>query len=93
MIPKSFQIFGFTVKVKITDEIDDGSDGRYSGSQETIEIRPTSSKLTIAYQEQVFWHETVHCILQMLSYDKLDKDEAFVDRFAQCLWQIQKTMK
>jgi len=93
MIPKSFQIMGFTIKIQITDDIDDHSDGRYVGAQEKIDIRPVSSKLTSDYQEQIFWHEAVHCILQMQSYDKLDKDEAFVDRIAQCLWQIDKTRK
>jgi len=93
VIPKSFQILGHTIKVKITKDVDEACDGHYSGSTQEILIRPAGEKMSVANQEVTFWHEVVHCIFQMMSYDKYDKDESFVDRIAQCLYQIDKTRK
>ena len=93
MIPQSFQIMGHTVKIMITDDMPDDSDGEWRPPLNQIRIRPVSKTLGKVNQEQIFWHETVHCILDCLSYKELSKDEAFVDRVAQCLFQIDKAKK
>lgn len=80
---------GHTIKVTITDDIDDGSVGHFNPKTKEIRVRPQPTTL----QEQTYYHELVHCILGHLSYDDLDADEKFVDRFAQCLHQILKTGK
>ncbi len=93
MIPKSFQILGNTIKVKITEDVDDHSVGNYSGDTHQISILPVGKKMSSDNQAVTFWHEVVHCIFQTMSYDEYDKDEALVDRIAQCLYQIDKTKK
>lgn len=87
IIPKSFQIMGHTIKVTITDDLDSTDVGSYKSG--IIKVRPQPDTL----QGQTYCHEMVHCILQHLSYDDLDADERFVDRFAQCLFQILTTGK
>ena len=93
MIPKGFQILGHTIKVNITDNIPEGSVGEWKGNQQTISIRPASKDFPKSLQEQTFWHEVMHCIFSMLSYDEYDKDEQLVDRISQCLHQIDRTKK
>ena len=93
MIPKSFQVLGHTIKVKITNDIDPGSVGIWKGNKQEISILPVSDTFPKSLQEQTFWHEVMHCIFSMLSYDEYDKDEALVDRISQCLYQIDKTRK
>ena len=91
MIPQSFQIMGHTVTVKITDDLPEGADGLWSAGTNEIRICPASKKLSKSNQEQIFWHEVVHCIFDMLSYEEYSKDEKLVDRVAQCLYQTQTT--
>jgi len=93
MIPKSFKIFGHTIKVKITKDVSDGTDGEWSPAALEIRIKPVSENLAESWQEQTFWHEVVHAIFDTLSYDDYGKDEELVDRIAQCLHQIDKTKK
>ena len=93
MIPKSFQILGHTIKVKITDNVPENSVGEWKGNQNVIHIRPVGDDMPESLQEQTFWHEVVHCIFSTLNYDKHDKDEQLVDLIAGCLHQIDKTKK
>lgn len=89
MIPKSFQIMGHTVAVKVTNRLDSDRVGEFDAREGIIRIRPQSESM----QDQTYFHELVHCILTHLSYDDLNNNEQFVDLFAQCLYQIQKTGK
>lgn len=40
-----------------------------------------------------YYHELVHAILSTMGAQDLNKDEAFVDNFANLLWQSVKTSK
>jgi len=93
MIPKSFQIMGHTVKVSITENLDEGDNGRYQPDLNEIRIRPVGPLFDASTQEQTFWHEATHCIFSVLSYDSHYKNERLVDRIGQCLYQIDKTRK
>lgn len=42
---------------------------------------------------QTFWHETMHAMLDMLSYDRLSGNEQFVDQMAGCIHQVLVTKK
>lgn len=88
MIPNSFECMGFTINVHTTTELKKNIHGKWEPSTQQILIRWND---TFQMQEQTFWHEAVHCILDNLSYDELSHDENFVDRFAQCLYQLEKT--
>jgi len=93
MIPKSFQLMGHTIKVKITEDISDNNVGEYKPQQQEIHVLPVSENFTTSNQEQTFWHETMHVVFDVLSYPKHYTDEALVDRIGQCLYQIEKTKK
>lgn len=93
MIPKSFQLMGHTIKVKITKSVSEGTVGEWSPGQLEIRIKPVDDGISESYQEQIFWHELTHCIFDLMAYEDHGKDEALVDRIGQCLYQINKTMK
>ena len=88
MIPKKFQCMGFTVPVKVGRMKDSTADGHYHGREPRIVISDGATKQV---QEQTFWHEYVHCALTVLGYEEMNSNEQFVDQFAQCLYQLEKT--
>ena len=81
---------GFTIVVNVGVMEDKSADGHFYGCEQRISI---SKEITKQVQEQTFWHEYMHCVLTTLGYDKLNNDEKFVDRMAQCLYQLEKTRK
>jgi hypothetical protein len=86
VIPKKFQIFGQTYKVKQVVKIDkEGSWGEHDASKNTIKIKKS---LTQEQKEQVYLHELMHCMFESLGYDALDRDEILVDTMAKALHQI-----
>jgi len=93
MIPKSFQLMGHTIKVKITEHLSEDNVGEWKPAQQEILILPDSKNFTKSNQEQTFWHETMHAIFDVLSYPDHYVDEQLVDRIGQCLHQIDKTRK
>jgi len=90
MIPRSFKCMGFRIKVSLENIEDDDLDGKFSFEDSKIII---NNKASFQIIEQTFWHEWMHCALGTLGYDKLDKDEKFVDRMAQLLYQLETTRK
>lgn len=91
IIPKSFQIFGETYKVKQLIKVH--KDDRWGEHEPTGNVIKIKKSLNEDQKEQVYLHEVVHCILTNLSYEELNNDEVFVDRFAKALHQILKTSK
>lgn len=88
-IPKRFQLMGLTINVTLCDT-GENDNGNWSLNEQQIRI---DKSLKEEMQLQTFWHEAVHACLQVLSYDELGDDEAFVDRLAFCLAQIDRTRK
>jgi len=93
MIPKSFQLMGHTIKVRITTDVSEDNVGEWKPAQQEILVLPVGKKFTKSNQEQTFWHETMHAIFDVLSYPDHYVDEQLVDRIGQCLHQIDKTRK
>lgn len=90
-IPKTFQIFGKTITVKQPWKVDrEDSRGEWLYEKAVIKLRRS---LNIEEKEVVFWHETVHSILDTLEYNDLSNDERFVERFSKALHQVLKTAK
>lgn len=87
-IPKSFECMGMTVRVHVGGLEHADEHGTYDHDSRTIAIAPNKNK---QFTESTFWHEYVHCALQTLGHDDLNKDEAFVERLAQCLYQLERT--
>lgn len=89
-IPKQFDCMGFTIPVVIEEIRAEDLHGEYDVVDPAIRISKESAKQV---QEQTFWHEYVHCALTTLGYSKLNKDEKFVDRMGQCLYQLERSRK
>ncbi len=91
LIPKQFQLFGKTYKVKQLVKIDKtGSWGEYDSATNTIKLK---KDLEPDQKEQTYLHELMHCILDQLNYNTLYFNEKFVDTVANALHQILKTSK
>jgi hypothetical protein len=89
MIPKTFKLFNTTWTVKQVNKIDkQGSMGLCDYGLATISLRKNLKK---DIKEATFHHELIHAILDTLNYDKLSRDEKFVDTFGQALHQALKT--
>jgi len=84
---------GHTIKVKITTDLPENSDGCWKTKKQEIHLLPVGEGITASNQEQTFWHEVMHVIFEVLSYDEHNEDEVLVDRIGQCLYQIDKTRK
>ena len=89
-IPSEFECMGMTVKVEMDGLHNSEEHGTYDHDRNLIAI---DSKQTKQNKSATFWHEYVHCALSTLGYYELNKDEEFVERMAQCLYQLEKTRK
>ncbi len=91
IIPKQFQLFGETIKVKQVVKVDkENSLGEFSPETNTIKIKKS---LQQDQKESTFYHELMHCLVLSLGYDKLYNDEVFIDTMGKGLHQILNTFK
>lgn len=95
-IPATFTLGGVTHTVEMTSSIEDTQDlGLYDPIRKVI----TSAKscrgrvLPPSFQQQTFFHELVHAILNTMRKDDLYDDESFVNTFASFLNEAINTMK
>lgn len=95
VIPTSFDLFGITISVRLDDQLAaiHSATGQWQDAQNTIVLQAPGTGFPETTIEQAFWHEVVHACLSRLSYDEQSRDEAFVDRLGQCLYQIEKTVR
>jgi hypothetical protein len=93
MIPSRFSILGQTIKVVFIDDLADRYEmaGRWRPTLNTIELQPPDEYYSEDYVNQTFWHEAVHAALEILGYEDQSKEEDFVDRMGQAIYQIIKT--
>lgn len=90
-IPSEFQLLSRTFKIIQVPKISiNGELGMCYSQQGIIKLR---KNLKRELKEQIFWHETVHSILDSLGYDKLSEDESLVDSMGSAIYQVIKTMK
>ena len=96
-IPMSFELMGETITVKYIDDmvVRDNNVGVACYSTNEIQIQSNSKAIPRNKEQlrQTFLHELVHFILMKLNKLELNKDEAFVDSFADLLLQFEKSSK
>ena len=97
MIPKSFEIFGHTIKVKYFNDLVQRTDNVGEASFRTNEIHLQKNCKGVqrpeSQMEQSFWHEAVHMIFNQLNEPELRGNEKLVDMVGSCIQQILKTAK
>jgi len=103
-IPKSFNLFGHTIRVVFSaskfDE-EDGAFGFASYRRNEIQIRPSSeiTPLTEDCLEQTFYHELAHFIIYYAehAYDRnkepMYKNEGFIDLVGNLMHQAVKSFE
>jgi len=95
--PKHFQIFGQKIKINYRkDMLGQGALGMYVHDSKRIDIQThdvEGKEIDEDMLTQILRHEQTHCILSYLSLHELNMDEKFVDNFALCWHQIDKTMR
>jgi hypothetical protein len=103
-IPKTFEVMGHRVTVRITPEKTIGAHakaigckgdnsnlcGLYDHSTHTIFL---SDKLKGTELHQTFLHEKMHCLLESAGKPKLSENEGFVDLLSELLYQSIVTVK
>jgi len=96
-IPKSFQLFGTTIKVVFDDKFNNnnGSYGIYDPTTQTITLTGTykDSGLSKDMIESVFFHEVIHAILGAMNQHELSQTEEFTQVLSQLFHQFIKTQK
>jgi len=96
-IPKTFQIFGQTIKVIFKKNLIDKEEsfGIWDYNKNIIYLQPSTRKhrLTKEQIESTFVHEYLHTSLDLLGYEELSKDEKFVNQLSLCIHQIVKNIK
>ena len=91
-IPKKFNVFGESHKVKLLKKVDKGESlGDWNPANNTIRLEKASSTRNQDQVEQTLIHELVHVCLDHLGYEHLSNDEKFVDAFSKAWHQILKT--
>jgi len=96
-IPTQIQLHAQTIKTVYDDNLMDNHDcvgeARYRKNEIALQTLSNTTARPITQQEQWYCHELVHHILNQMGKDELDKDEAFVDLFANLLHQALVTAK
>lgn len=92
-IPKSFKIFGQTIRVRFDKDLIENEEIYGLSCFETNEItlQTPGSNLTQTQVEVTFLHEMIHMILSNASFDKESKNERLVDTLANLIHQVMKT--
>jgi hypothetical protein len=92
MIPKSYNLLGYTIHTKIVPEVEwNNKDcvGTYEPHRHRILIR---DGLSAALTQHTCYHEMVHSILSAMGHP-LNEDENFVDMFSGLLHQALSSAK
>jgi hypothetical protein len=88
-IPRSFELYGRTIRV-ISDELGDDTAGKWHEGRDLIRIDTDQPR---DLRVQSFLHEFLHAALEALGREDLSKDEAFVDGLAGLIHQMNKSAK
>lgn len=95
-IPKEFQLFGQTIKVKHSNLLSHDRDlvGSAKLRDNTIILQKSNNGVKVPrdYMEDIFLEEMLHFVLTMLREDEVN-NEAFVQRLSHCIHQVFKTAK
>ena len=97
-IPNSIQIAGQEITVEIVEKLGTNL-GVCCLAQSYIRIakkymcQNEEQEQSETSQEQTFWHELVHCILDAMCENKLNGNEKFVSIFSGFLYEAMKASK
>ena len=94
-IPEHFALGGVEHTVETLESLDDGDFGLYDPVCKRIQVAKTSRRreVPLSFQQQTFFHELVHAILNTMRKDDLYDDESFVNTFASFLNEAVNTME
>jgi len=96
-IPEKFELMGDTITVKFVNSLitEDDTVGQASYRMNEIRLQRNSdfTPRTAEQTRKTFLHELIHFILYKMKKPELNKDEDFVDVFANLLLQFEKTTK
>lgn len=94
-IPKSFMLFGATIKIIFDSKTCDDRSQYGHASYGESEIVLTKTDHTIKLSEDkildTFYHEKIHMILDTMNERELSRNEKFVDIFAKLLRQSDES--
>lgn len=91
VIPRTFNLFGYTFKVKSPWKVDKEDNwGEASIKNRWVKVK---RGLNQEQREITYLHEMTHIILDCLEYNDLSDDEDFVERFSKALHQVLTTSK
>lgn len=88
-IPKSFELFGRTIKV-VSRDLEGDTCAQWEAQKDLITIKPG---LPPDLRDQCFFHEFLHAAFDSLGREDLSRDEAFVDSLAGLVHQCLKSAK
>ena len=96
-IPQSFELMGETITVEYSTTLmlQGDSVGRACFETNTIQLQENSKVFPRTKEQirQTFLHEVIHFILIGMKQTDLNKNENFVDTFANLLLQFEKSAK
>ncbi len=93
MIPRRFDLFGRTVRVRKAKKrsfVDADTYGHWDSSKFEIVIQ---EGLNPDVEAQTFYHEFMHAALDALGYSDLSSNEQFVDQMGSMIHQMLKTSR
>ena len=94
IIPKTFQIFGQTIKIIFKRNLIDKQQafGIWDYNKNTIYLQSSTRKhiLTKEQIESTVIHEVIHACLEHIGETKLSENESFVTGFSNILHQFLK---
>lgn len=94
MIPKSFNIFGQTIKVLYKRALHKSHNavGYWFPNKNKIDLQQSTKEYQVNKEniEQTFFHEFTHCVFDKIGRNDLSQDETLVDTFGQVLHQFIK---
>ncbi len=91
--PKSFQLGGMTIKVKIDPTLRTTCNALGMAQYDRAQMLLDVGEYPEDVQWITFYHELMHFIFHTMGRDDLRSDETLVDSVGNLLWQAHKTMK
>ena len=92
-IPTRIEIFGQEITIVQVDDLleRERRHGDWRADVNIIRVQTPSKDHPKDVCFQTYFHEVVHAALDLLGYDELSEDEAFVERLGQAPYQADKT--
>lgn len=92
-LPKQIELGGATITVKESEGLTKHAGALGQSIYDTLEIHLDQKLKPEDVKAITYYHELTHFILHTMGQNELNRDEGFVDNFANLLWQSIKTAK